>query len=97
MPSQLRQLLELMAQSVEVLERVSEQTGISIPDLNAPLTPASEAFRRSPEATEAVKVIIAAADHMAAIVSPPHKQISKFLGGVSRGCVNPFDSILISR
>ncbi|EKM59060.1 uncharacterized protein PHACADRAFT_181077 [Phanerochaete carnosa HHB-10118-sp] len=84
MPSQLRQLLELMTQSVEALERVCEQTGTSIPDLNAPLTPASEAFRRGPEAMEAVKVIVAAAEHMSAIVSPPHRQLYKFVAGPTR-------------
>nr|P0CT89.1 RecName: Full=4-O-methyltransferase 1; Short=Mtrase 1 [Phanerochaete chrysosporium RP-78] len=84
MPSPLRQLLELMIQAVETLESVCEEKGISLPDLHAPYTPASEAFLRIPAAIEAANVITAAADHMSAIVSPPTSYLYKFLGGPCR-------------
>lgn len=88
MSSTLRQLLELMTQSVETLERICDETGTSVPDLDKPYTPASDAFRRNPIAGEAANIITATAYHMAAIVSPPKSEIYKFIGGVSEDGVS---------
>ncbi|GJE84013.1 S-adenosyl-L-methionine-dependent methyltransferase [Phanerochaete sordida] len=84
MPSPLRELLELMTQSVDALERVCEEKGTPIPDLDAPFTPQSEAFRKDPAAAEATKVIVAAAHHICAIVSRPTDQLYTFVAGPTR-------------
>lgn len=73
-----------MTHAVETLERTCKENGTAIPDLDAPLTPASEAFRQHPEAAEAAKIIAATAHHMSAIVTPPTSEIFKFVGGVSQ-------------
>ncbi|KAL1742488.1 O-methyltransferase-domain-containing protein [Schizophyllum fasciatum] len=69
--SALKPLIDLIVQNARVLEGACASAGTSIPDLDAPFDPASEAFRKDPAATEAANVVAAAAFHLAATVLPP--------------------------
>ncbi|KAL1670094.1 O-methyltransferase-domain-containing protein [Schizophyllum commune] len=73
--SSLTPLIELIVQNARVLEAACASgngTGqASLPDLNAPFDPASEAFRKDPKAAEAANLIAAAAFQLAATVLPP--------------------------
>ena len=82
MPSQIRELLTLMTESVSTLEKACADNGTKIPDLNEPFSPPSEAFRTSPVAAEAAAVISAAALQLAAILTPPQVSLYHLVGGV---------------
>ncbi|KAL0952726.1 hypothetical protein HGRIS_006959 [Hohenbuehelia grisea] len=81
MSSPLRQLLDLLTQSVSALEQSCAARGTKIPDLNAPFHPASEAFRADPAAAEAANIISAASLQLAAIMTPPPISMYSVIGG----------------
>ena len=84
MSPQIRQLLDLITKSVEILENTCTANGTKVPDLqSAKFDPVSEAFRSDPTAAEAAAIISAAASHLSAITSPPHITAYKAIGGVS--------------
>ncbi|KAL1755113.1 O-methyltransferase-domain-containing protein [Schizophyllum commune] len=68
-------LVDLIVQNARLLEAACNSPSgdghASLPDLNAPFDPASEAFRKDPKAAEAANVIAAAAFQLAATVLPP--------------------------
>ena len=83
MPTQLRQLLDLITNSIETLEKTCAANGTEVPDLQGIFSPASEAFRADPVAGEAADIISAAALQLSAIVAPPHITLFNAVGGVS--------------
>lgn len=83
MAAALRQLVNLLNKSVTTLEKVCEEMGTTIPDLQSLYTTESEAFRDDPRGAEAANIIGAAALHIAAILNPPQGSLYHFVGGVS--------------
>ncbi|KAF9462322.1 S-adenosyl-L-methionine-dependent methyltransferase [Collybia nuda] len=79
--SPIRQLLALITQSVETLEKTCVKNGTGVPDLYEPFSPPSEAFRADPVAAEAANIISAAALHMEAILTPPQVSLYRMVGG----------------
>lgn len=83
MSSPIRQLLALITENVDKLEKACAAKGTPIPDLHEPFHPASEAFRADPKAGEAANVICAAALQLEAILGPPQVSLYHMVGGVS--------------
>ncbi|KAG6888552.1 hypothetical protein C0995_007424 [Termitomyces sp. Mi166 len=81
MSSHIRQLQSLINNSIDKLENICESTGTPVPDLYAPFSPESEAFRANPDAAEAANIISAAALQLEAIVSPPHVSLYHVVAG----------------
>ncbi|KAG6852088.1 hypothetical protein C0991_003244 [Blastosporella zonata] len=81
MVSQIRQLLSLITDAVDKLEGACDRTGTSIPDLNTPFSPQSEAFRAEPEAAQSARIISAAALQLEAILTPPHVSLYHVVAG----------------
>ncbi|KAG6856980.1 hypothetical protein H0H87_011369 [Tephrocybe sp. NHM501043] len=84
MTSPLRQLLNLLTESVRNLEVACDSSGCEVPDLYAPFSSQSEAFRANPEADEAAKIICAASLHIQAILMPPHISLFHIVSGHSK-------------
>ncbi|KAG5350527.1 hypothetical protein C0989_010597 [Termitomyces sp. Mn162] len=72
MTSPLRQLVTLITEAADKLERAVDKTKTSIPDLNSLFAPQSEAFRIDPDVAESANIICAAASQLEAILLPPH-------------------------
>ena len=68
--SELRQLLGLITDALDTLEKTCTANGTKIPSLAEDFHPASEAFREDPAAAEATMIIFTAALQMAATVLP---------------------------
>ena len=83
MSTQLRQLLDLITKSIETLETTCAANGTEVPDLQSTFSPASEAFRSDPVASEAADIINAAALQLSAIVALPQLTMFNAVGGVS--------------
>ncbi|KAF8622414.1 hypothetical protein AX15_007060 [Amanita polypyramis BW_CC] len=81
MSSQIRQLLDLITNSVETLEKACVANGTNIPDLQTVFDPASEAFRSDPVAAEAASIISAATLHLNAVIAPPAMIAYNAIGG----------------
>ncbi|KAG5633308.1 hypothetical protein DXG03_007657, partial [Asterophora parasitica] len=81
MTSPLRQLLNVLTESVGDLEDACAASGTAIPDLYTPFHPASEAFRDNPKAAEAVNIISAAALQIEAILAPPQVSLYHIVAG----------------
>ncbi|KAJ7473575.1 S-adenosyl-L-methionine-dependent methyltransferase [Mycena galericulata] len=81
MSTPIRQLLELITQSVKSLEDACQSSGVTIPDLHEPFAPPSEAFRTIPAAAEAASVISAAALQLEAILTPPPVSLYRIVTG----------------
>ncbi|KAF7344103.1 S-adenosyl-L-methionine-dependent methyltransferase [Mycena venus] len=81
MSTPIRQLLALITKSVDTLETACASSGVSIPDLNEPFAPPSEAFRTIPGAAEAVNIISAAALQLEAILAPPPLSLYHIVSG----------------
>ncbi|KAF8626778.1 hypothetical protein AX15_004696 [Amanita polypyramis BW_CC] len=81
MPTQIRQLLDILSKSVATLEAACAANGAEIPDLTNPFHPDSEAFREDPAAAEAANLIGAAALQLAATVIPPQISLYHIVGG----------------
>ncbi|KAG6833022.1 hypothetical protein H0H87_012280 [Tephrocybe sp. NHM501043] len=79
--SPLRQLLNLLTESVHKLEAACDSSGCEIPDLYTPFSSQSEVFRANPEADEAAKIICAASAHIQAILMPPHISLFQIVSG----------------
>ncbi|KAK2463352.1 hypothetical protein APHAL10511_004663 [Amanita phalloides] len=79
--SQIRQLLDLIKKSVEILEKTCAANGTEVPDLHSTFSPASEAFRSDPVASEAADIISAAGLQLSAIVAPPVISLYNAVGG----------------
>ncbi|KAF8652613.1 hypothetical protein AX16_004302 [Volvariella volvacea WC 439] len=77
----LRQLQSLLNKAIDDLEATSTDTSTTLPDLNEPFTPQSEAFRSSSAAAQAAEVASAAAYQIAAILAPPHATLYQIIGG----------------
>lgn len=80
---QLRNLVNILNNSLAQLEQACEKNETSIPDLDEPFNPSSEAFRKDPIAAEAASVIGAAALHICDIVNSPINSLFEIIGGVS--------------
>ena len=83
MPTQIRQLVDLLSKSLATLEAACAANGTEIPDLSESFHPDSEVFREDPAAAEAANIIGAAALQLAAIVIPPQMSLYHIVGGVS--------------
>ncbi|KAJ7067487.1 S-adenosyl-L-methionine-dependent methyltransferase [Mycena amicta] len=81
MSTSIRQLLDILTQSVEALESACQSAGVAVPDLHEPFAPPSEAFRAVPGAAEAASIIGAAALQLEAIVTPPQISLYRVVGG----------------
>ncbi|THH07900.1 hypothetical protein EW146_g9170 [Bondarzewia mesenterica] len=81
MSSPVRQLLELISSSISTLEKTCAENGTQIPDLDAPFSPSSEAFRTNVVAAEAANIVSAAALQLAAILTPPQVSLYHIIGG----------------
>ncbi|KAG5331582.1 hypothetical protein C0989_007906 [Termitomyces sp. Mn162] len=81
MISHIRQLQSLINNSIDQLQSVCESTGAAIPDLYAPFSPESEAFRANAAAAEAANIISAAALQLEAILTPPHVSLYHVVAG----------------
>ncbi|KAF9263850.1 S-adenosyl-L-methionine-dependent methyltransferase [Marasmius fiardii PR-910] len=81
---QLRTILGILNKNVDILEETCKTNGTQIPDLNKPFHPASEAFRRHENASEAAKIIVAASQHIAAILTPPQVSMYHEVSGAFR-------------
>ncbi|KAF5379387.1 hypothetical protein D9615_006601 [Tricholomella constricta] len=79
--SPIRNLLNLLTDSVNKLETACNASGCPIPDLYASFNPASEAFRADPIAAEAASIICAAALQMEAILTPPNVSLYHIVSG----------------
>lgn len=82
MASPLRQLLALLSENIDALEKACADGNVAVPDLYEPFSPSSEAFRAIPAATYAAKIISAAAGQIDAIVTPPQVSLYHAVGGV---------------
>ncbi|KAG5640847.1 hypothetical protein DXG03_006828 [Asterophora parasitica] len=81
MTSPLRQLLNILTESVGDLEDACAASGTAIPDLYTPFRPASEAFRGNPKAAEAANIISAAALQIEAILTLPQVSLYHIVSG----------------
>ncbi|TFY59550.1 hypothetical protein EVG20_g7747 [Dentipellis fragilis] len=81
MSSPAHQLLRLIADSLSIVQQSCTDKGAQLPDLDAPFTPSSEAFRADPSAAEAANIISAAALQLAAIFTPPQVSLYHVAGG----------------
>jgi hypothetical protein len=79
---QIRQLLGLINNAVETLDKTCTANGTKVPNLNEPFHPASEAFREDPAAAQATMLIGSAALQLAAVVLPPQVSLYNIIGGV---------------
>ncbi|KAJ7262508.1 S-adenosyl-L-methionine-dependent methyltransferase [Mycena rebaudengoi] len=80
--STLTQLSNLISQSVAILERISTETGIALPDLDNPtITVESEVLRTNSAAIEAARVIAAAGLQLAALTMPPKDYVFEVVFG----------------
>ncbi|GJJ06649.1 hypothetical protein Clacol_000843 [Clathrus columnatus] len=75
--AKLRDLLGLLTNAVAQLEEACARNDTSIPDLDAPFTLQSDAFREDRTADEATNIIGAAALHMWAIVNSPYSALQE--------------------
>lgn len=82
MATPLRQLLAILTENVDALEKACADKGTSLPDIREPFHPASEAFRSDPAAAGAAAMISAAALQIDAIVAPPPVLLYRAVGGV---------------
>ncbi|KAF9261543.1 S-adenosyl-L-methionine-dependent methyltransferase [Marasmius fiardii PR-910] len=82
--SQLRTILGILNKNVDILEESCKTNGTQIPDLKEPFHPDSEAFRRHEDAAEAANIIVAAAQHIAALLTPPQVSMYHEVSGVFR-------------
>ena len=83
--SQLRQLFELVAKSLDALEKACAESGTRIPDLHESFDPtASDDFSSNLVAAEAASAISAAALQMYAILGTPRNAFFYHVGGVNR-------------
>lgn len=80
---QVRQLINLISQSVDTLEQTCSINKIELSNLDEPFKPAHLALWADPNAAEVVAVISAAALHLNAIISPPKNMIQSTVAGVS--------------
>ena len=81
--SEIRQLLGLINDAVDTLEKTCAANGTKIPSLYEPFHPASEAFREDPVSARATMIISTAALQLAAVVLPPNLSLYNIIGGVS--------------
>jgi len=81
--SEIRQLLGLITDAVDALEKTCAANGTKIPSLYEPFHPASEAFREDPVSARATMIISTAALQLAAVVLPPNLSLYNIIGGVS--------------
>ncbi|KAF9261937.1 S-adenosyl-L-methionine-dependent methyltransferase [Marasmius fiardii PR-910] len=82
--SQLRTILGILNKNVDILEESCKTNGTQIPDLNEPFHPDSEAFRRHEDVAEAANIIVAAAQHIAVILTPPQVSMYHEVSGMFR-------------
>ncbi|KAG6811474.1 hypothetical protein H0H92_007246 [Tricholoma furcatifolium] len=82
MVSQVRQLLNLLSDAVDNLEKACDSNGTPIPDLKTPFHPQSEAFRANPVAAQSASIISAAALQLEAITTPPHVSLYHVVAGI---------------
>lgn len=71
MSATLLELSHLISTSVVTLNQACKDNDTPFPRLDDPFVPTSEAFRASPQAAEAAKIIAAAASQLIAMVLPP--------------------------
>ena len=81
-PSSIKELSQIISDSVASLEKVCEKNDTPFPSLDDPFSPPSEAFRLDPEAAEAANKIAAAALQLAATVLPPPAALFTVVSGV---------------
>ncbi|KAA1478056.1 S-adenosyl-L-methionine-dependent methyltransferase [Dentipellis sp. KUC8613] len=81
MSSPAHQLLRLISDSLSIVQQSCTDKDVQLPDLDAPFTPSSEAFRADPSAAEAANIISAAALQLAAIFTPPQVSLYHLAGG----------------
>ena len=79
----IRRILGILNAHVKRLEDICITNQISLPDLDTPFYPSSEAFRQLPEAAEVANIAVTAAYHLAAILEPPSVALYHVVGGVS--------------
>lgn len=82
--SQLRNLVNILTDSLTQLEQACEKNKTSVPDLDEPFSPSSEAFRKDPVAAEAANIIGTAALHICDIVNPPTNSLLEAVGGPNK-------------
>ena len=80
--SALAPLVKIITENVKLLESVCQDKGTPLPDLQAAFHPESEAFRTSPQAAEAVNLVVAAAHQLSAVLTPPPVALYHVVGGV---------------
>lgn len=76
MPSSLRLLSNLIAESVDKIEQRCEAEGVPFPELNDVLSFQSEAIRSDTGVTEAIQVIAASAAQLLATARAPIATLS---------------------
>jgi len=82
MTSPIKDLSQIISDSVASLEKVCKKNNTPFPSLDEPFSPPSEAFRADPEAAEAANKIAAAALQLAANVLPPPAALFTVVSGV---------------
>lgn len=81
--SVISQLARLISNSVETLEKVCQDNGLNLPDLNAlGFSRETEAFRGNAVAAEAAKVAAAACMQLIASLAPPTDTVYNLVVGV---------------
>jgi hypothetical protein len=81
MTSPIKDLSQIISDSVASLEKVCKKNNTPFPSLDDPFSPTSEAFRSDPEAAEAANKIAAAALQLAATVLPPPAALFTVVSG----------------
>ncbi|KAJ7501102.1 S-adenosyl-L-methionine-dependent methyltransferase [Mycena galericulata] len=80
--SALVQLSNLISESVATLQRISSETGTTVPDLDAPADSAGpEVFSATPAAANAARIIAAAGLQLAALTMRPHEVVLEVIHG----------------
>ncbi|OCH93183.1 S-adenosyl-L-methionine-dependent methyltransferase, partial [Obba rivulosa] len=77
----LRALQQIIAASIDSIEKSCESRGLQFPDVNEPFTPANDAARADPGIQEAAALLVSAAHQMIATVQQPQKTIFVALVG----------------
>lgn len=78
--SSLRKLADLISSSVDAIEASCTQRGLSLPLLDEPYTPESDALYADPAVSQAATLICAAASQLSLLVRPA--KMTLFLYGV---------------
>jgi hypothetical protein len=84
MSADLSTLSSIISSQVVEIESFLNAKDLSIPSLNEPFSPASEAARMNPQVYKSIKLIVAAADQLINTLRPPQFLVAECSMAVSK-------------